>query len=423
MSHFAYRDGALHAEGVPLARIADEVGTPVYVYSTAAILGQYRALEQALAGLDATIFYAVKANANLAVIATLARAGAGADVVSEGEMRRSMAAGVPADRILFAGVGKTRDELAAALEAGIAQINVESESELELLSRVAASMGLTAPVGIRVNPDVDARTHAKITTGKKGNKFGIDIEHAPALFARARALPGISATSLSVHIGSQLNQTDPFRQAFARLREMALQLRAEGHTIDHLDCGGGLGIAYDDGPVPDLAAYAAAVRDTLGDLGCRLSFEPGRFIVGNAGVLLSRAVHIKSDESRRFVVLDAAMNDLIRPAMYDAWHDIRAEREGGAADPLPADIVGPICESSDIFARARPMPAVNAGDLVAIMSAGAYGSVMSSTYNARPLVAEVLVDGDRMAVVRVRQRMEEMWSHERLPAWMASAAE
>lgn len=424
MNHFEYRDGILHAEDVPLPRIAEAVGTPVYVYSTATLTRHYRVFTDAFAaaGLDATVCYAVKANSNQAVIATLAGLGAGADVVSEGEMRRALAAGVPREKIVFSGVGKSVAEMRAAIECGIAQINVESIAELEQLSRVAAGMGAEMPIALRVNPDVDAKTHAKISTGKKENKFGIDIDDAPAIFARARALPGLAPVSIAVHIGSQLTDLDPYRAAFNRVADLARALIADGFAIRHLDLGGGLGIPYDaeNPPLPD--AYAAMAADCVGDLGLPVMLEPGRMIVGNAGVLLSRTLYIKQGNEKRFAILDAAMNDLIRPALYDGHHRILPVTEPAAdAEPLAYDVVGPVCESGDTFAVGRKIPPLAADDLVVFGSAGAYGAVMASTYNSRPLVPEVLVHGDRFAVVRPRQTYEDLIGQDRLADWLDGA--
>lgn len=425
MNHFEYRGGVLHAEGVPLPRIAAEVGTPVYVYSTATLTRHYRVFADAFAaaGLDATVCYAVKANSNQAVIATLAQLGAGADVVSEGELRRALAAGVPRGKIVFSGVGKSAAEMAFAIEAGIAQINVESVAELDQLSRVASGMGAEMPIALRVNPDVDAKTHAKISTGKKENKFGIDIEDAPAIFARARDLPGLAPVSIAVHIGSQLTDLAPYRAAFGRVADLARALRADGFDIRHLDLGGGLGIPYDaeDPPPPD--AYARMVAETVGDLDLPVMLEPGRMIVGNAGILLARALYIKQGREKRFAVLDAAMNDLIRPALYDGHHRIQRVREPEAdAEPLAYDVVGPVCESGDTFATGRRIAPLAADDLVVFGSAGAYGAVMASTYNSRLLVPEVLVNGDRYAVVRARQTYDEMIGQDRLADWLRADA-
>ena len=406
-------DGALIVERVPFARIADEVGSPVYVYSKAGMTGRYRALEKALSGLSVSIFYALKANSNLAVVRLFGALGAGMDVVSGGEMERCLRAGVAADKIVFAGVGKTVNELAAALDVGIHQFNVESENELLLLNQIAASKGVIAPAAIRVNPDVDARTHEKITTGRKENKFGIDIERTPAMFARAATLENISLNSLLVHIGSQLMDVAPYRAAYERLRDMTLHLRQQGYKVDHLDLGGGIGISYDGTTPPDLDAYAAVVKDTVGDLGCRLSIEPGRYLVGNEGYFLTRVLFVKHGDARRFVIVDGAMNDLIRPTLYAAHHDIVtvAEPPPGGQESL-ADIVGPICETGDYLARSRHIGPVSDGELIVLKSAGAYGAVMSSNYNSRPLVPEVLVDGDSYTIVRRRQTLDEMLSLE-----------
>jgi diaminopimelate decarboxylase len=417
-----YRGGQAHVEGVALSRVAAAVGTPCYVYSRSALIETYRAFARALDGMNATICYAVKANGNLAVVRTFGALGAGADVVSLGEMKRAIQAGIPASRIVFSGVGKTADEIGAALAAGILQFNVESADELDLLARLAAAQGTRAAVALRVNPDVDAKTHEKITTGKKGNKFGIDIAQAPAVAERARTLPAIEFEGLACHIGSQLTAVAPFRQAFARLAELTRALRGRGIPVNRLDLGGGIGIAYgNDGrePVIPLADYAAAVAETVGNLGCRLVFEPGRALVGNAGLLLTRVIGVKDGEARRFVIVDAAMNDLVRPAMYGAHHLIRPVRQPkpGAVES-PVDVVGPICESSDQFAAQRTLPPVVADDLLVLLSCGAYGFVMASTYNMRPLAAEVMVEGDRFAEIRPRQTYEALLGADRLPDWM-----
>lgn len=417
--HFTYRDGVLHAEDVALPALAAEVGTPFYCYSTAALEANYRAFATAFEGTDTGICYALKANSNLAVIRTLSRLGAGADVVSEGEMRRALAGGVPADRIVFSGVGKTRGEMRAALEAGIFQLNVESIPELEALSEVAASTGRTASIAIRVNPDVDARTHAKIATGKKENKFGIDIDHAREIYARAAALPGIAPVAVAVHIGSQLTSLEPFRAAFERVVELVHALRADGHDIKRLDLGGGLGILYRDEEVPAVGAYAGMVRSITGNLGCHVTLEPGRALVGNAGILVTRVIFRKTGLHREFLIVDAAMNDLIRPSLYDAWHTILPVVEPSSDAPgSPIDVVGPVCESGDTFAVQRVLPHLDQEDLVAFLSAGAYGAVMSSSYNTRPLIPEVLVSGADHAVVRRRPTVEEMLAAERVPAWL-----
>ncbi|HEY4134931.1 MAG TPA: diaminopimelate decarboxylase [Alphaproteobacteria bacterium] len=419
MSPFRYQNGALHCEDVSLAAVADAVGTPVYVYSSAALEAQYRAFAEAFAGQNARVCFAVKANSNQAVIRTFAALGAGADVLSEGELRRALAAGVPASKVVFSGVGKSREEMAFALDAGVGQMNVESLPELRQLSEVATRLNKTAAIAVRVNPDVDAKTHAKITTGKKENKFGIDYDVAPAVYAEAAKLPGIQALGIAVHIGSQLLDLAPFRDAFALIADLAQRLRADGHDIRRLDLGGGLGIPYRDETPPPPAAYAAVVKETVGQLGCELTFEPGRLLVGNAGVLISRVLYVKDGSDRRFVIVDAAMNDLMRPALYEAWHDIRplAEPAKGAAI-APVDVVGPVCETTDIFAKDRSLPPLGADDLVAFGSAGAYGAVMASDYNSRPLVPEVLVKGGDYAVIRPRQTYDEMLGRDRLPAWL-----
>ncbi len=422
MDHFLYRGGRLHAEDVPLDRIAAEVGTPVYVYSTATLTRHFRVFEEALAGLPHLICYAMKANSNLAVIATLARLGAGMDVVSGGEYARAKAAGVPGERIVFSGVGKTAAEMRQALAGGIRQFNVESEPELRLLSEVAAGMGAEAPVALRVNPDVDARTHAKIATGKAENKFGIPFDQARETYALAATLPGIRVVGVDVHIGSQLTELAPYRDAFALVAELTRALRADGHAITRLDLGGGLGIPYvaDNDAPPPPAEYGRIVRETVGDLGCEIEVEPGRLIAGNAGVLLSQVLYLKEGAGRGFLIVDAAMNDLIRPAMYDAHHDLVPVAEPApGAERRPMDIVGPVCESGDTFARARPVPPLAQGDLVAFRSAGAYGAVMASEYNSRPLVPEVLVDGDHFDVVRRRPTFDEMLARDNIPPRLA----
>ena len=422
MAEIAYRGGELHVEDVPLPRIAEAVGTPFYCYSSAALERRYRDFAAAFAGQDATICYAVKANSNLAVIRTFARLGAGADVVSEGELRRALAAGVPADRIVFSGVGKTRAEMALALAAGIHQVNVESLPELEALSDVASGAGRTVAIGIRVNPDVDARTHAKISTGKSENKFGIDLEHAEAAFRRAADLPGVEPVAVAVHIGSQLTSLDPFRIAFGRVAELVRRLRGAGIAISRLDLGGGIGIRYRGEAPPSVAEYAAMVRELTHGLDVSLTFEPGRALAGEAGVLVSRVLYLKEGATRRFLIQDAAMNDLIRPSLYDAWHDIVPVREpapGAAA--LPVDVVGPVCETGDAFATQRPLPELRPGDLLAILSAGAYGAAMSSTYNSRLLVPEVMVRGEAFAVIRPRPSYDDLLSQDRVPGWLEGA--
>lgn len=421
MDHFAYRAGHLAAEDVPIRRIAETVGTPFYVYSTATLERHFRVFAEAVAPLGALVCYAVKANSNIAVINTLARLGAGADVVSGGELQTALRAGVPASRIVYSGVGKSEAELAAALTAGVMQINVESTPELILLNRVATALGCRAPAAIRVNPDVDAHTHEKISTGLSENKFGIDWTAAPQLYAQATALPGIQLNGVAVHIGSQLTQVAPFREAFHRVRDLVAMLRADGHAIETLDLGGGLGIPYgnEDTPLPSPADYAAAIGQALGDLGCRLILEPGRLIVGNAGVLVTRVLYVKEGTARTFVIVDAAMNDLLRPALYGAWHRIIPEREpANGVELQPVDVVGPICETSDTFAEQRPLPPVAAGELLVIRTAGAYGASMASAYNVRPLVPEVMVSGDAFAIVRERVPVEDMLARQHLPPWL-----
>ena len=421
MHHFHYKDGVLHAEDVSLARLAAEVGTPFYCYSTATLARHYRVLTEAFADQDALICFAVKANSNQAVLKTLGRLGAGMDVVSEGELRRALAAGVPASRIIFAGVGKTRAEMAYALEQGILGFNVESEPELRALSEVAAGLGKTARIALRVNPDVDAKTHAKISTGKAENKFGIPYGQARQLYAAAGKLPGIAVSGIHMHIGSQITDLGPFRNAFRLMRALAEELIADGHKLEHLDIGGGLGVPYmSDGEVaPPPMDYAQVVREELGDLDLKLIMEPGRVIVGNAGVLVTRVVYGKEGVDKTFTVVDAAMNDLIRPTLYEAQHEIWPVDEAKRAMPaIVQDIVGPVCETGDYLALDRKLPPLAAGDLIAVMTAGAYGAVMSSSYNTRPLVPEVLVNGADYAVVRPRFGTEELIALDRLPPWL-----
>jgi diaminopimelate decarboxylase len=425
--YFSYRDGRLHASGVALDALAAEVGTPFYCYSADALEHGYKHFAAALAGLPATICYALKANSNQAVVGTFAALGAGADVVSEGELRRALAAGVPARRIVFAGVGKTAPELAAGLDAGILQFNVESLSELKLLSEVATARGTTAAVALRVNPDVDAGTHAKITTGRADTKFGIDAGEARDFLLANRDIPGIRMEGLAVHIGSQLIDIAPYRLAFERLIALYRELRAAGIPLKRLDFGGGIGISYRHGPEGEeigesdarVSAYAEMVRGLVAGLDAELVFEPGRLLVGNAGVLVTRVLYVKDNGPRRFVIVDAAMNDLIRPSLYDAWHEIvplKAPAPDAALQPV--DVVGPICESSDTFAKQRPLPPVAEGDLLAFSSAGAYSFVMASTYNSRPLAPEILVRGDRAAVVRARMDYDTMIGQDRMPDWL-----
>lgn len=421
MDHFLYRDGMLHAEDVPVADIVRAVGTPFYVYSTATLLRHYGLFDAALAGMDHLVCYAMKANSNQAVLRTLAQAGAGMDVVSGGEYLRARAAGVPGERIVFSGVGKTRQEITQALEGGIRQFNVESEPELEMLDVVARSLGKVAPVTIRINPDVDAKTHAKIATGKSENKFGIPIARARKVYGRAAAMPGLQVIGIDVHIGSQLTDLAPFEQAYAKVADLTVLLREDGHDIRRLDLGGGLGIPYErSNAAPPLPTdYGAMVQRTLGHLDCEIEIEPGRLIAGNAGLMVSEVIYLKSGEGRDFLILDGAMNDLIRPAMYDAYHDIVpvVEPEAGVAQQ-PYDIVGPVCETGDTFARQRMMPPLSAGDLVAFRSAGAYGAVMASEYNSRPLIPEVMVKGDQFAVIRPRPTFDDMINRDTIPEWL-----
>src|SRR5262245_58257890 len=422
MHHFRYVGGVLHAEDVDLARLAESVGTPFYCYATATLERHYRVFAEAFRGLDPLICYAIKANSNQAVIATLARLGAGMDVVSEGELRRARAAGVPADRIIFAGVGKTAEEMSYALDAGILGFNVESEPELFLLSKIAASRGRTTRIALRINPDVDAKTHAKISTGRAENKFGIPFAEAPRLYAAAAKLPGLEVAGIHMHIGSQITAAQPFRDAFTLMRELALALRAQGLAIEHLDIGGGLGVPYRDGsaPPPSPHQYAQIVRETLGDLGLKIYLEPGRAIVANAGVLISRVLYVKRGRDKVFTIVDAAMNDLIRPTLYEAHHDIWPVREAAPAlVPVRQDVVGPVCETGDYLALERDLAPLAAGDLIAFMTAGAYGAVMSSTYNTRRLVPEVLVRQGQFAIVRPRPTFAELLAQDRLPDWLS----
>ena len=416
---FAYRDGALHAEGVAIEEIAAAVGTPFYLYSAAAFAAQYRRFAAAFGSVRPLVCYAVKANSNLAVLRLFAGLGAGADVVSEGELRRALVAGIPRRRIVFSGVGKTAAELDAALAAEIHQINVESEPELRLLSQLAAARGQRARVAIRVNPDVDAHTHAKIATGKKENKFGIDLADAADAYRLAAGLPGIEPVGLAVHIGSQLTELAPYRSAFERLAGLTRELRAVGLAVSRIDLGGGLGIRYHGEEPPTPKCYAALVEEIFGPLGVDLACEPGRALTGPAGLLVTRVVHVKEGATRRFVIVDAAMNDLIRPALYDAWHDIVPVRqpEPGTA-PMPADVVGPVCETGDTFAVDRPLPPLAAGDLAVFTEAGAYGAVMASTYNSRLLVPEVMVCGAHFAVIRARPSYDQLLALDSIPTWL-----
>jgi diaminopimelate decarboxylase len=422
MHHFAYQNGVLHAEDVDLAQLAEEVGTPFYVYSSATLERHYQVMDKAFDGVDHMICYAMKANSNQAVIKTMAAMGAGMDVVSEGELRRALAAGVPARKIVFSGVGKTAREMALALKEGIACFNVESEPELEQLSAVANRVGQRAAVSIRVNPDVDAKTHAKISTGKAGDKFGISWLRAREVYARAAKLPGLDVTGIDMHIGSQITQLAPFEKAYGLMGQLARELMNDGHDLKHLDLGGGLGIPYrgdnDVPPHPD--EYGAMVKRVLGPLGLKLVLEPGRMFVGNAGILVTRVIYVKETETKLFVIQDGAMNDLIRPTLYDAFHDIKPVDEArSAGDMVVADVVGGVCETGDYFAKDRRMPRPLTGDLLAVMTAGAYGAVQAGTYNSRPLVPEVLVKGSSFAVVRPRPSYDELIGLDRLPDWLA----
>ncbi|MAD94819.1 MAG: diaminopimelate decarboxylase [Rhodobacteraceae bacterium] len=421
MDHFLYRDGVLCAEEVPLTEIAASVATPFYVYSTATLRRHFTVFDQALSGMPHLVCYAMKANSNLAVLKLLADLGAGMDVVSVGEYMRAKAVGVPGDRIVFSGVGKTRPEMEHVLAGGIRQFNVESEPELQLLSKVASEMGVEAFIAVRVNPDVDAKTHPKISTGMSDNKFGIPISRARDVYALAASLPGIKVVGIDVHIGSQLVDLEPYRDAFLKVAKLTDTLRSDGHEIVRLDLGGGLGIPYErsnaNPPLP--SDYGAIVRETVGHLGCEIEIEPGRLIAGNAGLMVSSVIYNKSGDGRDFLIVDAAMNDLIRPAMYDAHHDIVPVIEPAlGAVVAPIDIVGPVCESGDTFAKQRRMPSVADGEMIAFRSAGAYGAVMSSEYNSRPMIPEILVDGNQFAIVRPRPTLDEMLSRDKIPEWM-----
>ncbi|MCC5969603.1 MAG: diaminopimelate decarboxylase [Pararhodobacter sp.] len=421
MDHFLYKNGHLHAEDVPLRDIAASVGTPFYCYSSATLKRHFALFTEALSPLPHLVCFAVKANSNVAVLKLLGDLGAGMDVVSGGEYLRAKAAGVPGERIVFSGVGKTREEMGLALGGGVRQFNVESEPELEALSEVATTMGIEAPIALRLNPDVDAKTHDKISTGRKEDKFGIPIARASEIYARAAQLPGIRVVGIDMHIGSQLTDLAPFEAAYTKMADLTRQLRAEGHFIERLDLGGGLGIPYTrSNEAPPLPSdYGAMIHRVLGDLGCEIEIEPGRLIAGNAGLLVSQVIYRKAGDEREFLIIDAAMNDLMRPAMYAAHHDIVPVSEPAPGDDIaPVDIVGPVCESGDTFARQRDMPLLVAGDLVAFRSAGAYGAVMASEYNSRPLIPEVLVNEDQFAVIRPRPGFDEMIARDRIPDWM-----
>jgi diaminopimelate decarboxylase len=421
LDHFLYRDGHLFAEDVSIADIAAAVGTPFYVYSAATLTRHFRLCDEALDWTDHLVCYAMKSASNQAILKLLGDLGAGMDVVSGGEYARARAAGVPGDRIVFSGVGKTRDEMALALTGGVRQFNVESEPEMQALSSVASELGQTVPITIRVNPDVDAKTHEKISTGKKENKFGIPISRAVEVYQMAADLPGLEVVGIDVHIGSQLTDLAPYRLAYEKVAELTGILRAKGHTIKRLDLGGGLGIPYErSNEAPPLPIeFGRLVQETVGHLGCEIEIEPGRLISGNAGLMVSGVIYVKSGEDREFLILDSAMNDLIRPAMYDAYHDIVPVKEPRAGtEHTTYDIVGPVCESGDTFAKQRVMPPVAAGDLMAFRSAGAYGAVMSSEYNTRPLIPEVLVQGDQFAVIRARPTFDEIINRDTIPLWL-----
>ncbi len=419
MDFFQYKDGVLHAEDVSLPALANEVGTPFYCYSSETLKRHYRVFADGLSGLNPRICFAVKSNSNIAVLATLGKEGAGADVVSEGEIRLALAAGIPADRIVFSGVGKTREEMHYALQQNLFQFNVESWPEVMMLNEVAESLGVVAPVALRVNPDVEAGTHAKISTGHKASKFGISIAEAKRIFAQADQLKGLSLHGVSVHIGSQLTSLEPFRAAFLRVKSFVAELRAAGHTISTIDLGGGLGVPYQKMQEPPLpASYGALVKEIFSDEKAQLVFEPGRLISGNAGILVTQVIYVKEAEEGTFVIVDAAMNDLLRPTLYDAYHDIIPVELKSSGKTMVADIVGPVCESGDTFATAREIAAVGPGDLLAFRTAGAYGAVMSSTYNARPLTPEVMVQGSTHAIIRKRPSYEEMMGLQRLPEWL-----
>ena len=420
MHHFAYRDGVLHAEAVNLIDVAQSVGTPFYCYSTATLMHHFDVFAGAFSDVKALVCYALKANSNQAVVKTLADRGAGADVVSAGELKRARAAGIPSEKIMFSGIGKTADELALAVDEGILCVNVESEPELALLSSIAVGKARTARISVRVNPDVDARTHRKIATGRSENKFGIPISRARDVYALAAKLPGLQVTGVDMHIGSQITDLAPFENAFTLLTDFVQTLRADGHGISHIDLGGGLGIAYrDEGePPPDALVYAEIVKRATRNLECTLVLEPGRIIVGNAGVLVTRVIHLKRGESRTFVIVDAGMNDLIRPTLYEAHHDIRPVRMQQGGNRIPVDVVGPVCESGDFFALDRELAPAQAGDLLAIMTAGAYGAAQAGTYNTRPLIPEVLVRKGEWALVRPRLQVEELIALDRLAPWL-----
>lgn len=421
MHHFDYKNGALHAEDVAITALADKIGTPFYCYSASTIRRHIQVFSQAFSGLDILVCYAIKANSNQAVLRLLADEGAGMDVVSGGELARALAAGVPGNKITFSGVGKTSEEIRDALAVNIFCFNVESEAELDAISKIAVQMGKQANISLRVNPDVDARTHVKISTGRAENKFGVALSRARAVYARAAKLPGLRVTGVDMHIGSQLTELEPFDEAFSLLAQLVSDLRNDGHEISHVDCGGGLGIPYHEGEDPELFhpdRYAAIIRKHFADLNCKLVFEPGRLIVGNAGVLVTRVLYVKAGENKNFIIVDAGMNDLIRPTLYDAWHDIIPVILNSSRKNITADIVGPVCETGDYLALDRGISEVKAQELLCVLTAGAYGAVQSGTYNTRPLIPEVMVDGDRSAVIRPRPSIQDLIALDRLPDWL-----
>ena len=421
MNHFQYVDGALYAEDVPVSEIAKTVGTPFYCYSTATLERHYRVFAEAFSDTDSLVCYAMKANSNQAVLTTLARLGSGADVVSLGELQRALKAGIPAEKIMFSGVGKTQEELNASLDAKILCFNVESIPELHLLNECAVAKGVIAPVSFRINPDIDAGTHEKISTGKAGDKFGIPWGDAEKTYALAATLPGIRATGIDMHIGSQITELEPFNRAFSRLEGLIGRLRQQGHKIDHVDLGGGLGIPYQSNntPPPDPAAYAKVVKDNVRDLDCKIIFEPGRMIAGNAGILVGEIIYVKHSGEKSFYIGNIAMNDLIRPTLYEAWHEIKPVIEPAEnIGYIRADVVGPVCETGDYIAKNRDLPEMQAGDLFAVGSAGAYGAVQSGTYNTRALIPEVLVKGDQFHIVRPRQTLEDLINLDSVPDWL-----
>ena len=421
MHHFDYKNGALHAEDVAITVLADKIGTPFYCYSASTIRRHIQVFSQAFSGLDILVCYAIKANSNQAVLRLLADEGAGMDVVSGGELARALAAGVPGNKITFSGVGKTGEEIRDALAVNIFCFNVESEAELDAISKIAVQMGKQANISLRVNPDVDARTHVKISTGRAENKFGVALSRARAVYARAAKLPGLRVTGVDMHIGSQLTELEPFDEAFSLLAQLVSDLRNDGHEISHVDCGGGLGIPYHEGEDPESFhpdRYAAIIRKHFADLNCKLVFEPGRLIVGNAGVLVTRVLYVKAGENKNFIIVDAGMNDLIRPTLYDAWHDIIPVILDSSRKNMTADIVGPVCETGDYLALDRGISEVKAQELLCVLTAGAYGAVQSGTYNTRPLIPEVMVDGDRSALIRPRPSIQDLIALDRLPDWL-----